>query len=313
MATFDLFSKRQKRLQGEIPDVYSYDEIPNPLRVQIVHIWKDALGDDNEYNDTYDGVKNAYKFIVETLCREYGVFKLSDNIYGSRRHYLEEFIYFFLHEEDTDKVLDAVELSFRFIHRLTRKYEYLRKTNASEIADNSIQELNERFREHGIGFQFEEGDIIRVDSQLLHSETVKPALQLLNTTSFTGAQQEFLNAYEHYRHGNHKEAMNEALKAFESTMKAVCDKRGWPYNPKDTSKKLIDICFNNGLIPSFWQQHMAGLRSLLEGGVPTGRNKLSGHGQGAKPVSVPDYLVSYILHMTAAAIIFIVKAEQDLK
>ena len=44
MAIFDLFSKRQKKLRGEVPDVYTYDDIQSPLRVQIVHIWTDALG-----------------------------------------------------------------------------------------------------------------------------------------------------------------------------------------------------------------------------------------------------------------------------
>ena len=45
MAVSDLFSKRQKRLRGEVPDVYQYDDIPSPLRVQIAYIIKDALGD----------------------------------------------------------------------------------------------------------------------------------------------------------------------------------------------------------------------------------------------------------------------------
>ena len=48
MAIFDLFSKRQKKLRGEAPDVYSYDEIPNALRVQIVHIWQDVLGNNQD-------------------------------------------------------------------------------------------------------------------------------------------------------------------------------------------------------------------------------------------------------------------------
>jgi hypothetical protein len=38
MALFDLFSKRQKRLRGDVPDVYVYDEIPQVLRVQLVQI-----------------------------------------------------------------------------------------------------------------------------------------------------------------------------------------------------------------------------------------------------------------------------------
>ncbi len=53
MGVFDIFSKRQKKLRGEMPDVYSYNTISQPLRVQIVHIWQDTLGDTNEYQDRY--------------------------------------------------------------------------------------------------------------------------------------------------------------------------------------------------------------------------------------------------------------------
>ncbi len=47
MPTFDLFSKRRKRAAGEMPDVYTYEIIPEELRVQIVHIWGDAIGRNN--------------------------------------------------------------------------------------------------------------------------------------------------------------------------------------------------------------------------------------------------------------------------
>ncbi len=31
----DIFSKRQKRLQGKVPEVYVYDNLPEPLRSAI--------------------------------------------------------------------------------------------------------------------------------------------------------------------------------------------------------------------------------------------------------------------------------------
>lgn len=34
MAILDIFSKRQARLRGEVPDMYRYDEVPQKLRVQ---------------------------------------------------------------------------------------------------------------------------------------------------------------------------------------------------------------------------------------------------------------------------------------
>lgn len=315
MAIFDLFSKRQKALKGVIPDVYTYDSLPNALRVQIIHVWSDALGSGENYYDEYGcgpNVKSAYKFIVETLCREYGLFQLPGAEKHQARMYLNELANYLLQVDDVEKQLDIVELSFRYIDKVTRDYDYLKKQNASKRADNAINELNIRFKEHGIGFQFDEGEIVRVDSELIHAEVVKPVLRLLNEKNYHGAQQEFLSAYEHYRHGKHKEALNDCLKAFESTMKAICDKHKWTYQPNSTAKALIQVCFDKDLVPSFWQQQLSSLRSMLESSVPTGRNKLSGHGQGTTPTVVPDYLVAYMLHMTASTLVFLTTAEKKL-
>jgi len=310
MAIFDLFSKRQKRSRGEVPDVYIYDKIPDGLRVQIVHLWNEALGNITDYS-THQRVVGAYKYIVETLRREYGFFNLEGKSYCES--YISELFGFFLAEQDAERAIDVIELTFRMIDRITREFDYKYDQEATKTADTAINELNARFKEHGIGYQYVDGEMIRVDSQLLHSEVVRKALELLHDKAYAGAEQEFLNAYEHYRHGKYKEALNDALKAFESTLKVICDKRKWSYNSGDTSRQLIEICYQKGLIPDFWQQHMAALRSLLEGGVPTGRNKLSGHGQGSTPVTIPDYIVAYVLHMAGSAIVFLVDSERNIK
>jgi hypothetical protein len=306
LAILDLFSKRQKRLRGEVPDVYVYNKIPVPLKVQIVHLWHDALGGIDEYNRLGGRINDVYKVIVEALCREYGRFRLYEEEEYRGRNYLKELTDFFLEEQDPERILDAVELSFRIIEDDARK-------NRSQKAANAVAELNARFREHGVGFQFADGEIIRVDSELIHAEVVKPALALLHTKDFAGAQAEFLKAHEHYRHGNSKEALAECLKALESTMKVICAKRKWTHTPQATSSALIQVCFDNGLIPAFWQSHFAALRSLLEGGVPTARNRLGGHGQGSAVVEVPAHIVAYVLHMTAASIVFLVETERQIK
>ena len=313
MPIIDIFSKRQKKLRGETPDVYTYDDLPDPLRVQIVYIWMDALV--TYQHGSKQQAEEAYKFIVEYLCREYGVFKLARTVAGTvyeDRRYVDELQTFFRNERDIEKALDAVELSFRVIDQHTRDTRHLGRRDASRRADDAIEELNHRFREHGVGYQFTNGRIIRIDSEFIHAEIVKPALKLLDQQHYAGAQEEFLKAHEHYRKGNAKEALSESLKAFESVMKAICEKRGWRCSNNATSKHLIQACLDNELIPSFWQSHYLSLRKLLESSVPTGRNRLSGHGQGAKPVSVPNHLVAYMLHMTASAIVFLAEAEKNL-
>lgn len=312
MSIFDLFSKRQKALRGEVPDVYSYDTIPQALKVQIVHLWNDTLGDENQYFSSSFGTSGAYQFVVDTLCREYGVFNLrSSKDYGNR-NYRTELANFLLQQEDHEKMLDAVELSFRLIDKFTRDYNFLRRSNASKLADNAIEELNARFQEHGVGYRFEEGEVVRVDSELLHAEAVKPALVLLRASEYAGAQAEFLKAHEHYRHDRAKEALAECLKSLESVMKSICAKRKWAHDPNATSKALIQVLFDKGLIPEFWSQYFSALRSTLESGVPTARNRLGGHGQGTDVVQVPPHLVAYVLHQTASAIVFLAEAEKVL-
>lgn len=317
MPIHDLFSKRQKRLRGEVPDVYVFDDLPEPLRVQIVHIWSRALGDRSQYDGGLHGmnrvtsVRKAYRTIVQVLRQEYGYFRLPGIDQTVNRN--DELVGFFLHERVVERALDAVEITFEYIDRFTRSYRYLERRDASQIADDAIEELNHRFKEHGVGYQFVDGQIVRVDSEYLHTETVKPALRVLRQKRYAGAQQEFLSAHQHYRKGETKEALNDCLNAFESVMKAICDKRRWDYPNNVTASGLIDICFSNGLIPSFWQSHYSALTGLLKSGVPTARNKQSAHGQGTTPVAVPEHLAAYVLHMTASAIVFLAEAEAQMK
>lgn len=315
MAIFDLFSKRKKRAESVSPDVFTYDAIPQTLRVQTVHIWHDTLGTRDDYDRPMDGyidteagelATKAYNAIASTLSREYGVFSLHKDATRGNRYV--ELCKWFLAEGCTEKVIDAIELSFRWIDIAVRKYSAVNAKTTQE----AIDELNARFLEHGVGYRYEGGKIVRIDSTMVHAEVVKPALRLLSKAGYEGANDEFLKAHEHYRKGRSKEALNSALQALESTLKSICDKRGWKYDQNDTCKRLLDVCFERGLIAEFWQNHFGGLRSTLEGGVPTVRNKLGGHGQGAKPVAVPQHIVSYTLHMTASAILFLIRAEESI-
>lgn len=293
MPVFDIFSKRQKKLKGEFPDVFTYDKIPDELRVQIIHIIRDAVGKDH-YNCNY--AESVYEFIHKALCREYGVFTLKEYA----KSHEEAVFHFFLNCQDTEQTLDVIEIAFRMINTFVRKNE-------------SISELNYRLKEHGVGYQFESNELIRVDSTFLHSEIIKPTLTLLTNEMYKGANEEFLKAHEHYRHGRNKECLNECLKAFESVMKAICKKHKWHYTDGDSAKKLIEICLTNNLIPNYLQNQFNALRSLLESGIPTIRNRLGGHGQGSEKITVEDYIAGYALNLTATNIFFLMNAEKEKK
>lgn len=316
MGMFETFSKRQrKRERAGEPDTYQYEALPEAFRVQVIHIWKTAIGPFDEpgpYSTRPIPASNSYwSYVHNTLAREKGVFTLG-------RSGRDPFVRCqeYLLGADTNGALDIIELTFRLIDRVVRNLEpYVRDVSGiTQDPDDAIQELNHRFQEHGIGYQYGNGELIRIDSQYLHAEAVKPAISLLQEAGFRGPSDEFLEAHDHYRKGKHKEAIAGALKAFESAMKAICDARKWPYSANATAKPLIDVLLKNGLIPTYLESHFAGLRAAMESGLPTVRDKTSSaHGQGAEPVTIPGHMAAYALHLAAANIVFLVAAHKAIK
>ncbi|WP_409260774.1 STM4504/CBY_0614 family protein [Pseudomonas putida] len=309
MATFDIFSKRQKRLRGEMPDVYVYDEFPDALKNQVTFIVTDALGLCHSHTYSRNAI-GAYRAIIDVLCREWGKRELYPNAQGYHEHV--QVFEALMREKDPERCLDIVELCMLVANTTGKDRNYRFGENPVPIIDACIVELNERFKENGLGYEFINNEIIRIDTQLIHSEVVKPAINFLNGEGFEGAQEEFFDAHACYRHGKYKDALNSANKSLESTMKVICLKRGWPFKKTDTAKKLINICIENGLFPAYYQSHLAALANLLEGGVPTIRNNEGGHGQGGETKTVEPHIASYTLHMTASAIVLLAKSHESL-
>jgi hypothetical protein len=200
-----------------------------------------------------------------------------------------------------------LEISGRMIENLGEN-----SLRGNELCKDAIREFNVRLREASLGFQYESGRMIKVDTEYAHQQITKPAIEILNSKYLKGARDEFLSAHAHYKERRYKECIADCLKSFESAMKSICDKKKWQVSANATSKTLIDTCFSKGLIPDYMQAEFAALRALLESGVPTTRNRTSAHGQGIVPLGVPDHLAAFVLHQTAAALIFLDKSEAAL-
>jgi hypothetical protein len=317
MAMWDLFSKRKKaREKAGQEDVFQYDDLPEAFRVQVIHIWLAAIGPWHQlrmYQSAQDFLSNrTWIEVFKVFAEEKGVFQLAESHFTDPFEQCQQYLL----RAQPDDALDLIELTFRFISlRLRHLDDYQRRVGGIIDPDEAIATLNRRFREHGIGYEFAGDEIIRVDSKYIHAAAVRPALQLLHDAgrAFAGAMKEFLGAHERHRKGEQQDAIVWACKAFESTMKAICAVRGWPFDPhKDTASKLIDIVFAHGLVPAYLQSHVGALRTVLEAGVPTVRNKTSGHGQGATPVGVPDHYTAYVLHLTASNIVFLIECHNAL-
>lgn len=309
MPVIDLYSKRQKKLRNGAVDVFAYDVFPYKFRVQLCYMIHELMGDHRSYVQQ-SKPRKAYDEIVKALKVEYGRSRLCEELQGtSRGDEWQDLTGFLLGEPDVELCLDAIELCYGVGGDAVRSPFYRNQYNPEKFVDECIVELNARFHEAGLGYELIDGRIIRVDSKLLHSEVVKPVIGFLNTVGFEGVQDEFLGAYEHYRHGNHEEALVDALKAFESTMKVILTANGEGYSPRDTANKLVLACTKAGLIPSYNESHLTSLSNVLSSGIPTLRNQNGGHGQGETIRTVEPEVVAYGLHLTAAAILMLAGLE----
>lgn len=309
MPLLDLYSRRKRQAEkaGQ-PDVYQYEDVPREVRVQIIQIWRDAIGPFPPPPHPCAADRYWWLEIHEVLCREKGLFTLADG-----RNAFERCANYLLGASKIEDVLDVIEVTFRLVHRLRalekRQWEsQARQRGLRQRPDDAIEELNFRLLEAAVGYQFENGRILRVDSQYLHANAVKPALTLLSDPRFEGPHQEFLHAHERYRAarpGDSKvfeDAITNALKAFESVLKVICDLKGWTDAPKATANGLIECVVRKNLVPPFLKPSLLALATL--------RDNVAAHGQG-QPRDIPAHLAAYALHLAASDIVMLIEAFKE--
>jgi len=142
--------------------------------------------------------------------------------------------------------------------------------------------------------------VIRRDDQVLYSQAIAPAIQLLIDKGFAVANEEFLKALEDYRRGEYGDCLTKCCSAFESTMKVICARKGLPYAETDTAGTLLSAILSNSNLENFFEQPLVIIATL--------RNRLSSsHGGGNQPRVVSPHKAKYALNSTAAAILLLVE------
>lgn len=310
MKVFDLFSKRQAdAAKSGQTDVYQYAKIPPNLRVQVDQIALDALGKVGVRGDGFHrgSTHNEWWVEVERLYRrEKGLDAIDDGDFAGER------VLSFTRKCSTEEWLDFLELIAVAIRSIGHDDRFRYRWQISTSAEDAIEEINYRLRQAGVGYQIEQDRLIRVDSQFVHAEIVKPALELLSGSDFAGPRQEFLSAHQHYRAGEHRQAVAMAANALESTFKAIFERKGWPYNKGARISDLIRVARANDLWPDYLDSSFDQLVATLQSGLPKIRDNDASHGQGAKPKEVPTYIAAYALHLAASKIVFITEAAKKL-
>ena len=183
----------------------------------------------------------------------------------------------------------------------------------SDAAASALAEINRRFEQHSVGYQFENGRIIRKDSELVHAEIVKPALALLAVPAFAKANGEFMTAHQHYRTGASKDAVTAANRAFESMLKIICDLEKWPYGSGDRASELVTGVTANGLFTHDFDKGFSAYVAMLKTGLPGVRNVAGGHGDGLAAKAVTAGIARFAINLTASNIVLLGDSYAALK
>lgn len=295
----DTFSTRSRPL----PDVYTYD-VPPALRAQMTHIWAEHLPADAEAMTIGVSWRDVWQTIEREIAKAHGLLalkgkgKFSHAYHRCREHFLSA---------DTDFAIDLIEMTCKVLDKEIRRLGSVKRVT------EALAEVNSMFQKNGVGYRYESGMIIRIDSTFAHEVMVRPALALLHDEKFAGAEKEILDAHKAYREGRVDDAMTDATKAVESTIKTIAQRRGLESSlpSKQDLQGLIQFLMTKEIVPRWIQSHVDGLRNVLQG-VAAPRNQ-GAHGDGAEISDVPPHYAAYALHLAASNIVFLVECHKALK
>ena len=295
----DLYSKRKMATENP-PTAYRYD-LPQAFKNQVLHIWANSIGfinSDPRGSLAYEVSGNilqlnqifpVYERMNQFLCEEHGLIGLPGD--GPCNKLGDWFF-----RADTDTALDIIEVSFTMIHVAQNKDDFNLFVRPQLKAPDAIARLNQRFQEHAIGYRIERGQIVRLDSEFLHTETTEQALRLMYAQGYEGALEEFQLALKYYRQGpsHYDDCLTNCLKAVESTLQKIIELRIWTMPGEAKFDNLFAEAKKKGLFPPFLGSHLGELKKFLQT-IAIIRNEEGAHGAGSVPNEVPNHLVASLV------------------
>lgn len=306
-----LYSQRKAIAEGNAPTLQT-QVLPEAFRTQICYIFAKVIGRMTTRTSRlgtaiFSASRTASDFAWEDIYNGFSYEKGHIPL-GNPNDAFDVQSFDFIYSKPTEDVIDFVEFGFQYIDRHVRDWDYptQHRARVAMTVDEAFSEFNRLASQNGVGYSYTNGEIISVSSSFIHSQVVEPALLLLRSQGFAAAEQEFMRAHAAMRRGDYQAVLVEAVKAFESTMKVIIQRRGWTCDPNATAKVLVSCLEKNRYFPNSLQTQFSHFLDLLVSGVPALGNKNGRHGAGDVPHAPPRDLAEYALNLTASNIVFLV-------
>ncbi len=262
------------------------------LRTQLTHVILDAVG-------SGEFAQDGWGVVVDQYDREMG----TTNLGADRRNPPQWAVQAFLAVTDEVTGLDLTALGLIVAEEISNRMSSgdISLLDIKISPTQAVESVNRFLREAGVRYQFEGYRWVDVSSGYVYDQVIRPALDALDRDGFAGALEEFKSALDHARAGRTKEAATEATKALESTIKCICNKRGWTYPDNATAKPLFGVMVAHGLLEAWMENGFMG--------VVTIRNKATAHGQGTEPRPLPRHVAELAINLAASHIIALMEAH----
>jgi hypothetical protein len=311
-SVFDVFSRRGAA-RAPRGTAYKPDQISERLRNRIVILYRDVMSGQwptNGWATSENRTGEFWQQVHNALEHLHGRVRLAPNV---ETNSLIEDAHAFVQHCSAEEFFDFLELSFRTdcMWRVVHERNQL------------VDAINEIFRVENAPYHLtpvvtrEEPDtasnrrsitihtvawprVIRAEDEVTFSEAIAPALSVLAAPHFEAASLEFRDALDEYRKGHYGDCMTKCGSAFESVLKVLCKRNGWPFDEKrDMAKTLLTLVLGKSSLDPFFEQPL-----ML---IATMRNRLSSaHGGGAAVRTVERHVAQYAITSTAAAVILLV-------
>lgn len=310
----NIYSKRMRKTDEVDPYVYDFEG------QKIIESFVMFL---SKYFDGYVFVTQSLFDFCETK-REYisdYTKQILENGWQYQREIFIADIRTLFNDFETDDILDFLDIcvsnsKIMFDSRKSNsRIDIIIRPYLPENQQNTfINQMNEIFEHNNLGYYVINKVIETKESDYLHQEVICKSLTLLTSEDFKGPIEEFETAIRNYTKKEYESAIINSCKAFESTMKAILDKQHVEYEcDKVNAKDLIRILKDQKIFDAFLDCNIANIRSLLESGLPTVRNKKAGHGDGIDVDEVDRSYASLALNLAGSYIVFLIDRYYEVK
>ena len=297
--TYKPFFRREAEANGEIPDVWFYDKLPTNVRIQFWQTFENA--------DNYYTIDKIIKNVCVYLRHEIGLERLSEKKYYDdygNNDYQKELKDFFIYSMcDYRKAFSVIECLMMSLNTESKNKVTCKK---------AIYEINYRLKEASIGYEFntDANMLIKKSDEAVYQLSIEPAFHLLSDLKFKESIDNFTKAFSDYQSGNPKDlenAVTNASKALESTIKNICKLKEYEFNEEKSLKDQVAVLKNKKFLPEKYSNYFDKITDLIIA-VATPRNKTAGHGQSDEAAdTVDEKLVEFVLAQVASVIVFLTK------